>query len=41
MNKDPYDDWFATERGSSEDYEIESDVDEVDFDVMSDEPEDM
>lgn len=37
-NGDPrYDAWFEEERASSEDFDIESDVDDVDYDNMEDE----
>jgi hypothetical protein len=38
--QDPFDEWFIEEKGSSDEFELELDVDEVDYDSMEDEPED-
>lgn len=34
--KDDFDAWFAEERGTGIDYEMENDVDSTDFDEMDD-----
>ncbi len=36
MRKDPFDEWYDAEKGSSAEFELELDVDEIDFDDMTD-----
>ncbi len=36
MRKDPFDEWYEAEKGSSDEFELELDVDEIDFDDMTD-----
>ena len=32
----PFDEWYEAERGTSDEFELEPDVDEVEFDDMTD-----
>jgi len=40
MTSDPFDEWYIEEKGSSDEFELELDVDEVEYDDMSAEKDD-